>query len=95
MNRSVRLRGLARAARTGAKRLEELRRAASSTPAADTAPESASISTFLRGLALGALVGAAIAGSTIWERRHRRAHREPPDWTLRPDRPMEGDAATE
>jgi hypothetical protein len=30
-------------------------------------------STFARGLALGALVGAAIAGSTIWQRRHARA----------------------
>ena len=29
--------------------------------------------TFARGLALGALVGAAIAGSTIWQRRHARA----------------------
>ena len=31
--------------------------------------------TFARGLALGAIVGAAIAGSTIWQRRHigRRA----------------------
>ena len=28
--------------------------------------------TFVRGLALGALVGAAIAGSTIWQRRHGR-----------------------
>jgi hypothetical protein len=28
--------------------------------------------TFARGLALGALVGAAIAGSTIWQRRHAR-----------------------
>jgi hypothetical protein len=27
--------------------------------------------TFVRGLALGALVGAAIAGSTIWQRRRR------------------------
>ena len=32
-------------------------------------------STFARGLALGALVGAAIAGSTIWQRRHTRASR--------------------
>lgn len=31
--------------------------------------------TFLRGLALGALVGAAIAGSTIWSRI--RGRREP------------------
>jgi hypothetical protein len=29
--------------------------------------------TFARGLALGALVGAAIAGSTIWQRRHLRS----------------------
>jgi hypothetical protein len=29
-------------------------------------------STFARGLVLGALVGAAIAGSTIWQRRHAR-----------------------
>jgi len=34
-------------------------------------------SSFLRGLAVGALVGAAIAGSTIWERR--RASRGQPD----------------
>jgi hypothetical protein len=30
-------------------------------------------STFARGLALGALVGAAIAGSTIWQRRLAKA----------------------
>ena len=36
--------------------------------------------TFARGLALGALVGAAIAGSTIWQRRQARAtHRAEPD----------------
>jgi hypothetical protein len=28
--------------------------------------------TFVQGLALGALVGAAIAGSTIWQRRHAK-----------------------
>ena len=28
--------------------------------------------TFARGLAFGALVGAAIAGSTLWQRRHAR-----------------------
>jgi hypothetical protein len=33
-------------------------------------------STFARGLALGALVGAAIAGSTIWQRRQIRAARD-------------------
>jgi hypothetical protein len=39
------------------------------------APEDAAVpvGSFMRGLALGALVGAAIAGSTIWNRRqHRR-----------------------
>jgi hypothetical protein len=43
--------------------------------------------TFIRGLALGALVGAAIAGSTIWQRRHARSTRasaaiEPPASTV-------------
>jgi hypothetical protein len=33
--------------------------------------------TFARGLALGALVGAAIAGSTIWQRRHARGSARP------------------
>jgi len=33
--------------------------------------------TFARGLILGALVGAAIAGSTIWQRRHARPGPEP------------------
>jgi hypothetical protein len=40
-------------------------------------------STFARGLAMGALVGAAIAGSTIWGRRQAAAERRqlppPPD----------------
>lgn len=34
-------------------------------------------STFARGLALGALVGAAIAGSTIWQRRQARPIKAP------------------
>jgi hypothetical protein len=48
-------------------------------------PDDQRASTFARGLALGALVGAAIAGSTIWQRRHARAvgHLGSPD---RPDR---------
>jgi hypothetical protein len=41
-------------------------------------------STFARGLALGALVGAAIAGSTIWQRRHGRPIRHRDDAS--PDR---------
>ena len=32
-------------------------------------------SVFLRGLSLGALIGAAIAGSTIWDRRRARRNR--------------------
>jgi hypothetical protein len=31
--------------------------------------------TFVRGLVLGAVVGAAIAGSTLWQRRHPRPTR--------------------
>lgn len=38
-------------------------------------------STFARGLALGALVGAAIAGSTIWQRRQAVRDRAPDDRT--------------
>jgi hypothetical protein len=37
-----------------------------------TGPSDARLLAFARGLALGALVGAAIAGSTFWERRHHK-----------------------
>lgn len=37
-----------------------------------TLPSAPSTSPFMNGLAIGALVGAVIAGSTIWERR--RSH---------------------
>ena len=40
--------------------------------------------TFARGLALGALVGAAIAGSTIWQRRHARSAQELHDAVVAP-----------
>ena len=33
--------------------------------------------TFVRGLALGALVGAAIAGSTLWQRRRQAVSAAP------------------
>jgi hypothetical protein len=50
--------------------------------------------TFARGLALGALVGAAIAGSTIWQRRHGR-FASPPSKRIEPTAgtatPPEGD----
>ncbi len=42
------------------------------------ADEQPRMGTFLRGLTIGALVGAAIAGSTIWQRR-RRERARPPD----------------
>jgi hypothetical protein len=44
-----------------------------------TADEDVRATTFVRGLALGALVGAAIAGSTIWQRRHGRLVKRPAD----------------
>ena len=33
--------------------------------------------TFMRGLTLGALLGAAVAGSAIWQRRGRRRQQRP------------------
>ena len=69
MSRSSRVRHLVRAARTASQRVEELRRPA---PGSGDDRDTAAGSTFLRGLVAGALVGAAIAGSTIWERRHGR-----------------------
>lgn len=54
--------------------IERLARAAEA--AHDDDPRAA---TFVRGLVVGALVGAAIAGSTIWQRRHAQNHPEPMD----------------
>jgi hypothetical protein len=48
--------------------LERLSRAAEAVTGDDQRA-----TTFARGLILGALVGAAIAGSTIWQRRHARS----------------------
>jgi len=42
-------------------------------------------STFARGLALGALVGAAIAGSAIWQRRHASSSSNPSATPKMPD----------
>jgi hypothetical protein len=48
-------------------------------------------STFARGLAMGALVGAAIAGSTIWQRRQATgAPTAPPRLGDGSDRPPHG-----
>jgi hypothetical protein len=40
---------------------------------------SGSGTTFMRGLTLGALLGAAIAGSALWQRRTRRKQVAPPE----------------
>ena len=63
--------------------LERLNRAAEGAAGDD--PRAA---TFVRGLVLGALVGAAIAGSTIWQRRRQGA----PTSTIAP---TSGDATEE
>ena len=55
-------------------------------PPDDVSP---TVSTFLRGLAIGALVGAAIAGSALLQRRRARSE-EPLDETL-PAAPSEAD----
>jgi len=47
-------------------------------------------STFARGLALGAFVGAAIAGSTIWQRRHIRGAAGPDATSRTLDGPKQG-----
>ncbi|HET7473582.1 MAG TPA: hypothetical protein VFJ71_10690 [Candidatus Limnocylindrales bacterium] len=51
-------------------------------------------STFARGLALGALVGAAIAGSTIWQRRHAARRDEVAASNVPAAEPLAGDAPT-
>ncbi len=40
-------------------------------------PGDRSAASFLRGLTLGALIGAIIAGSSLWSRRHRRREKPP------------------
>lgn len=71
--------------------LERLARAAEAAAGDDPRP-----ATFVRGLAIGALVGAAIAGSTIWQRRHARpteAGRSPSDSPGSPVAPAPADEA--
>ena len=43
-------------------------------PGAAAAEADPRAATFTRGLVVGALVGAAIAGSTIWQRRQAKQH---------------------
>jgi hypothetical protein len=77
MSRSSDVQDIVRAVRSGARRLEGLRGAGgagpgTSGPAPGEPVEPTVSSTFLRGLVAGALVGAAIAGSTVWQRRRVR-----------------------
>lgn len=73
------------------------RDAARAADAAAAAEEAEGMARFLRGLTLGALVGAAIAGSAIWqrarsqtERRIGRATRQTDHTTDTDARPLEG-----
>jgi hypothetical protein len=43
----------------------------------DGSAQSPLVSTFIRGVTTGALVGAAIAGSALWSRYRRTHHRSP------------------
>ncbi|MEW5989764.1 MAG: hypothetical protein AB1736_00265 [Chloroflexota bacterium] len=52
--------------------LSTLERAAGAVRAEPGAADGLGSSRFVRGLTIGALVGAAIAGSTIWQRRRVR-----------------------
>ena len=49
------------------------------TGGATAAGEDPRVAQFVRGVALGALVGAAIAGSTLWGRRRTRHEPAPVD----------------
>jgi hypothetical protein len=44
----------------------------------DSNEDAPRLAVFMRGLTIGALVGAAIAGSALWERTRRRAESERP-----------------
>jgi hypothetical protein len=66
---------VARTVSAAVRRVDDLRHGRMPAGRGEADPSS---SVFLRGVALGALVGAAIAGSTIWERRLRR-HSVPAD----------------
>jgi hypothetical protein len=80
MSRSSDVQEIFRAVRSGARRLEGLRGASGAGPGGSgpargepVEPTEPTVSsTFLRGLVVGALVGAAIAGSTVWQRRRVR-----------------------
>jgi hypothetical protein len=57
-------------------------------------------SSFVRGMTIGAIIGAIVAGSSLWSRRRRRQHEDPesgseaglvgsPDESLEPLAPSE------
>ena len=52
--------------------------AAARTAAAHDDDEAEGLARFLRGMTIGALVGAAIAGSAIWQRTRGRTEQEVP-----------------
>ena len=61
-------------------RIQALASAAASSAAPRDDADSPRLQSFLRGLSIGALVGAAIAGSAIWERsQRRRSHKTSAD----------------
>ena len=64
--------------------LDRLSRAAESAGVKAVAGDDQRAATFVRALVLGALVGAAIAGSTIWQRRREPADRLDPGDAQRP-----------
>jgi hypothetical protein len=53
-------------------RIQAIAAAAGTAVARDEDADSPRVQAFLRGVSIGALVGAAIAGSAIWERSQRR-----------------------
>ena len=55
------------------RRVDVVERLIPGLPSEDDWP---TVGSFLRGLAIGALVGAAIAGSTLWQRRRDRLRAE-------------------
>jgi len=60
------------------------------TGGATTSGDDPRAAQFVRGLALGALVGAAIAGSTIWQRRQSRRELPPGAPSVTAGRPAIG-----
>jgi hypothetical protein len=53
-------------------------------------PETQTVSSFLRGVTAGALIGAAIAGSALLEWRRRRAADDTTDRETQPELPEAG-----